>query len=370
MRPKVQVSDQRDGVTLILSGRWEALFWPDLEQIFAKVPLQANRYVFDCTHLKSLDTVGAWILGQLLQQIKSPYEFHNCRTYNADLIEQIRHFKTPPDPAPPKDHIVRQWITKIGQHVTLAAIKGQHFTEFLGHVLLSMSSLLWRPQRFRFKFFLKFVEEVGIAAMPIVGLISLLIGVVLVYQSVSQLEKFGASVFTVNLLAVSILRELGILLTAIVVAGRSGSAFTAQIGFMKLNQEIDAMQVLGLNPIHILVIPRIVALVIVLPLLTIFSNFMALLGGGFLTIKLIGLPWVQFIQQLQLAVSSWTLWTGLMKAPVFAFVIALIGCYEGLQVSGGAEDVGRQTTKSVVLSIFWVIVLDAIFSIIYSELEI
>lgn len=353
----------------MLSGKWEALFWDDLEQIFAKIPLNAKHYFFDCSHLNVLDTVGAWVLAQFLRRLNVPYEFLNCRPYNTDLIDQIRHFKAPPLQLTPQNPL-KEWIIKVGMRVEKTFLKSLHVIEFLGHVLLSLSTLFVRPQRFRTKFFIKFIEEVGVSAMPIVGLISLLIGVVLVYQSVNQLERFGAAVFTVNLLAISILRELGILLTAIVVAGRSGSAFTAQIGFMKLNQEIDAMQVLGLNPIYILVIPRIVALIVVLPLLTIFSNFMALLGGGFLTMKLIGLPWVQFLQQLQLAVSSWTLWTGLMKAPVFAFVIALIGCYEGLQVSGGAEDVGRQTTKSVVQSIFWVIVLDAIFSILYSELEI
>lgn len=218
--------------------------------------------------------------------------------------------------------------------------------------------------------FVKYLDHTGVRALPIIGLVSILIGVVLVYQGVSQLERFGAEIFTVNLLAVSVLRELGILLTAIVVAGRSGSAFTAQIGFMKLNQELDAMKVLGLEPLQILVVPRVLALMVVLPLLTVFCDLIALSGGALMSMHLIDLSFSQFMAQLQSAIKPSTFWVGIVKAPIFAFVIALIGCYEGLQVSGGAESVGRRTTRSVVRSIFMVIVLNAFFSVLFSILKI
>ena len=192
----------------------------------------------------------------------------------------------------------------------------------------------------------------------------------LVYQGADQLRRFGAEIFTINLLAVSVLRELGILLTAIVVAGRSGSAYTAQLGFMKLNQEIDALYVLGFNPVDVLVIPRVLSLVIVLPLLTFFADMMALVGGGIATYFLIGTGPADFSKHLLLSIKDWTFWAGIVKAPVFAFVIALTACFEGLRVSGGAESVGRRTTQSVVEGIFLVIVLDAAFSILFSFLEI
>jgi phospholipid/cholesterol/gamma-HCH transport system permease protein len=201
-----------------------------------------------------------------------------------------------------------------------------------------------------------------------VGLISLLIGVVLVYQGATQLKRFGAEIFTVDLLAVSILREVGVLLTSIVVAGRSGSAFAAQIGTMKLNQEIDAMTTMGLNPITVLVIPRVLALMVMLPILTFWSDIMGVLGGALMSMSTIDLSLSQFLRQFNLAITPWTFWVGMIKAPVFAFLIALIGCFEGLRVHGGAESVGRHTTNAVVKGIFMVIVSDALFSIIFSKL--
>ena len=206
--------------------------------------------------------------------------------------------------------------------------------------------------------------------MPIIGLLSFLIGVVVAYQGVDQLRRFGAEIFTVNLLGVSILREMGILITAIVVAGRSGSAFTAQIGAMQVNQEIDALQALGLDPVEILVLPRIIALVIALPLLAVFADMMGLAGGGVMVMLVLDISLIQFMEQLRGAVSIWSFWIGILKAPVFAFLIALVGCREGLRVTGSAESVGRQTTKSVVVAIFLVIVTNAAFSILFSALHI
>jgi phospholipid/cholesterol/gamma-HCH transport system permease protein len=201
--------------------------------------------------------------------------------------------------------------------------------------------------------------------MPIVGVLTFLIGVVIAYQGVEQLRRFGAETFTVEAVGISILRELGVLLTAIIVAGRSGSAFTAELGTMQVNLELDAMRTMALNPVEWLVVPRIIALVVSMPLLVFFGDMVGLAGGAFASWIYLDFTLPQFFSRLRDTVGIWHFWTGMIKAPVFAFVIAAVGCYEGLQVSGSAESVGRQTTKSVVESIFFVIVLDALFSIIF-----
>jgi phospholipid/cholesterol/gamma-HCH transport system permease protein len=212
------------------------------------------------------------------------------------------------------------------------------------------------------------IERTGLNALPIVGMISFLVGVVLAFQGADQLKRFGAQVLAINLVGISVLREMGILLTAIVVAGRSGSAFTAEIGAMQVNEEVDAMRVTGLDPMEVLVVPRVIALVIALPLLAFFADIMGLLGGGLMSIALADVSFAAYWRRLNDAVSLNTFLVGIVKAPVFALLIALVGCFEGLRVSGSAESVGRLTTKSVVEGIFLVIIFDALFSILFSYL--
>jgi len=203
-----------------------------------------------------------------------------------------------------------------------------------------------------------------------VGLLSFLIGIVLAYQGADQLRYYGAEIFTVNLLGVGLVRELGVLMTAIIVAGRSGSAFTAELGTMQVNEEIDAMLTLGLDPIEVLVLPRLAALVVALPLLTFYANVMGVLGGAFICGVALDIPLPLFLQQLRGAITGWSFWLGILKAPFFAICIAVIGCREGLRVTRSAESVGRLTTLSVVESIFLVIIIDAAFSILFSQLNI
>ena len=242
---------------------------------------------------------------------------------------------------------------------------------YLGRVTVETGEAIASPEHnLRVAAMFHQVEETGINALPIVGLLSFLIGVVLAYQGADQLKRFGAEVFTINLLGVGVLREIGGLITAIIVAGRSGSAFTAQIGTMRVNEEIDAMQTMGLNTVDTLVLPRIIGLVIALPLLTFYADIMGLIGGAFMCYFQLGITIPVFLRQLQEAVTVNTLLVGLIKAPVFAFVIALVGCYEGFQVERNAASVGLLTTRSVVEGIFLVIVLDAAFSIMFSVLGI
>jgi phospholipid/cholesterol/gamma-HCH transport system permease protein len=214
------------------------------------------------------------------------------------------------------------------------------------------------------------MEQTGLNAMPIVGLLSFLIGVVMAYQGADQLRRFGAEIYTVNLLGVAILRELGVLLSAIIIAGRSGSAFTAQIGTMQVNQEIDALRTMGLEPVEVLVMPRVFGLVLTLPLLVFYADAMGLLGGCLMTWATLGISIPGFLNQLRGAIGAWTLWVGVIKAPFFALIISMVGCYEGFNVTGSAESVGRLTTQSVVEAIFVVIVADAAFSILFSVLKI
>jgi phospholipid/cholesterol/gamma-HCH transport system permease protein len=207
-------------------------------------------------------------------------------------------------------------------------------------------------------------------AIPIVGLLLFFVGIVVAYQGYDQLRKFGQELLTVDLTGIIVLREMGVLITAIIIAGRSGSAFTAQIGTMQVNEEVDAIRTLGLDPMEVLVLPRVMALLIALPLLTFFADIIAILGGAFMANAVMDMSFAQFLDRLQQAVEIKHFLVGMVKAPVFAIIISLVGCYEGMRVSGSAESVGRLTTQSVVESLFLVIILDAFFANMFSYLEI
>jgi phospholipid/cholesterol/gamma-HCH transport system permease protein len=262
-------------------------------------------------------------------------------------------------------------LYKIGHATMHACHQGISMLGYLGRVTVETGEAIAKPKHnLRVAAIFHQIEETGINALPIVGLLSFLIGIVLAYQGADQLERFGAQVFTINLLGVGLLREIGGLITAIIVAGRSGSAFTAHIGTMRVNEEIDAMQTMGLNTVDTLVLPRIIALVITLPLLTFYADVMGLIGGAMMCYFQLDITIPVFLRQLNEAVDVNTVMVGLIKAPVFAFVIALVGCYEGFQVERNAASVGQLTTRAVVESIFIVIVLDAAFSVMFSVLGI
>ena len=220
-------------------------------------------------------------------------------------------------------------------------------------MVIGFFRLFLQPRRIRFTSLIAQVQQTGLNAMPIIGLISFLIGIVLAYQGYDQLRAFGGQIFTVNLVGISVLREMGILLTSIIVAGRTGSSFTAQIGTMQVNEEVDALRTLGLDPLDVLVLPRVTALMISLPLLTFYSDMCALLGGGLACVLLLDMSPSQFLTQLGHAVTLQHFLVGMSKAPIFALLIAMVGCFEGLRVSGSAESVGQLTTQSVVEACSW-----------------
>src|SRR6266545_2014847 len=283
---------------------------------------------------------------------------------NADLFKVVQDNMCE---APPERHPswLAHWLEEIGRNTIHLYEQGVNLASFFGEILVTFVEACLHPKRFRLNAVVRQMYEVWIRALVIVGVLCFLIGVVIAYQGVQQLRQFGAETFTVEAVGIGMFRELGVLLTAIIVAGRSGSAFTAQIGTMQVNQEVDAMRTIGLNPVEWLVMPRITALVICMPLLAFWGDMTGLLGGAVACTFYLDFTFVQFFERLRDTVGPWHFYVGMIKAPVFGAVIAIIGCFEGLQVRGSAESVGQRTTKSVVESIFCVIVLDAIFSIIF-----
>jgi len=336
-------------------------------------PRGATRGVFDLGAVDRMDTAGAWLIERTrarLAEAGGEFSFAGVTPDHQRLLDRVKEAgKAETLPETPH-HTLLDVVARLGKGTIGALERGFELLNFLGAVVIAMGRVLVRPRRIRFTSFVSHIEQVGLDAMPIVGLITFLVGIVLAYQGVDQLRRFGAEVFTVDLVAVSALREMGILLTAIMVAGRSGSAFTAQIGTMQVNEEVDAMRTMGLDPIEVLVLPRVMALVVSVPLLTFFANMMALIGGGLMAYLLIDITPSQFAVQVRDAITMWTFWVGIIKAPVFAFIIGMVGCFEGLKVQGSAESVGRLTTQSVVESIFLVIVFDALFSILFSYIGI
>ncbi|HVM79484.1 MAG TPA: MlaE family lipid ABC transporter permease subunit [Stellaceae bacterium] len=339
-------------------------------------PGAARAARIDLAEVDSLDSAGAWLLlrtERALQTRGIEVSVENLRPEIEPLLRKVERSSqvVPPGRARRRGgRGYRDFARRVGEATFWCLAQAAELVSFLGLVTIVIARTLLRPRRLRFVSLVNHMERTGVTAMPIVGLISILIGVVLAYQGADQLRQFGAEIYTVNLLGVGILRELGILLTAIIVAGRSGSAFTAEIGAMKVHEEVDAMRTLGLDPVEILVLPRLFALLITLPLLGFYANFMGLLGGALMSYATLDINFPLFVRQLQSAIFGWTFWLGPLKAPFFAVVIAVVGCYQGLKVSQSAESVGRLTTVSVVESIFLVIVLDAGFSVVFSYLHV
>ena len=330
----------------------------------------------DASGIARLDSTGAWLLlrtrraledaGRTVSRLTVPERYATLLN-NLDREDKAR-------PRVRRAARMSAWryrLYRIGKATVEAGRQAWRILGYLGRVTVETGELIVAPRKnLRFAAMVHQVEETGISALPIVGLLAFLIGIVLAYQGADQLKRFGAEIFTINLLGVGVLREIGGLITAIIVAGRSGSAFTAHLGSMRVNQEIDAMQTMGLNTVDTLILPRIIGLVIALPILTFYANIMALIGGAMMCYFDLGITIPVFMRQLNEAVSVNTLMVGLIKAPVFAFVIALVGCYEGFQVESNAASVGLLTTRSVVESVFLVIVLDAAFSVMFSVLGI
>jgi phospholipid/cholesterol/gamma-HCH transport system permease protein len=371
-------TDRKDALLrLHVGGDWIVDQATAFDEALQSLQLEGAREVeIDARGLTRLDSAGAWLLvrtKRIFEQRGATVRGPLVPAHYERLMEAIAPTRLLPRRPLPERWSLQASLEKVGRNTAQFVAQGLGILGFLGRVGVETSEAVVRPDReLPWPAFVNQIEETGIQALPILGLLSFLLGVVLAYQGADQLSRFGAEIFTVNLVGVAILREVGGLMAAIIVAGRSGSAFTAHIGTMKLNQEIDAMETMGLNTVEVLVLPRLFGLLVALPLLTLYANAMGVIGGMVMCYFELGITIPVFLRQLleTLQLSNWTFWLGLIKAPVFALIIALVGCFEGFRVEGNAGSVGRQTTRSVVESIFLVIVFDAGFSILFSVLGI
>jgi phospholipid/cholesterol/gamma-HCH transport system permease protein len=320
----------------------------------------------DLSDINRMDTVGAWIVYRTVRDRGA--KVIGASRDEVSLLEQVGEFDKPTRVTPEAAGGAIGALRELGQWVSEAGITLVGLLGFFGSTLIGFANVIRRPRRFRVNAVLQRFDVVGVRALGIIGLMSFLIGIVIAQQGSVQLAQFGAEIYTINLIGRITVRELGTLMTAIMVAGRSGSAFAAQIGTMKITEEIDAMRTIGVSPVEALVLPRIISAVVMMPLLAFWAMLLALIGGGVFVWLSLGIPPITYIQRLHEVIPITDLWVGLIKAPVFGFIIALAGCFQGMLVQGNSEEVGSRTTTAVVQSIFLVIVLDAVFAVFFSNI--
>lgn len=373
-RAWLEVSEGAQSVTLRLLGDWNVSHAAAIETALRSVDLYGRKVaVLDLAGLGRLDTAGAWLIHRTrrsLERAGAAVTLSGAIAVHETLLVAVARGDRPLPPGEAPDRLLVQLVIRMGRALHEAGKTTRAIVAFFGLVLETFMRTLANPRRLRVTSTAYHMEQAGLNAVPIVCMITFLIGAVMAYQGAEQLRRFGAEVFSVNLLAAGFLREIGILLTAIMVAGRSGSAFTAQIGSMKLREEIDAMRTMGLDPIEVLVLPRVIALVVMVPVLGFIAAMMGLLGGGLVLWLELGMSPAMYLERLHAAADFWDGAVAFVKAPFFGLMIALIGCFEGMKVSGSAESVGQRTTASVVQGIFTVIVIDAVFSILFLKLGI
>jgi phospholipid/cholesterol/gamma-HCH transport system permease protein len=370
----MHLSIEREGDTLevVLAGSWRGAALPLIEaELEAQSFTDIRRVHVSVPPSLDLDLAGAWLMRKWLhkaQEAGIAVEFDPARPGPLELIEATLAGAHATPPSSSESHF--EPVSALGRHVTRRVQSVRFALEFVGRATVTLIRACTSWRRMRPTSVTRHVYETGLTAIPIVSLIAFLITVIIAYIAAQYMRSYGAEIYVVDLITISVLRELAVLLTAIIVAGRSGSAFAAEIGAMKLNEEVDALHAIGVDPYEVLVLPRVIGLVIALPLLTVAADLVGLTGGALLCQWLLDMPLVLFIERAQDAISSTTFWVGIVKAPVFALLIALTGTYRGLQVRGSSRELGRLTTTAVVQSIFLVLLADALFAVAFWLLDV
>ena len=317
-----------------------------------------------------MDTAGAWLLFRSIQRFEAGPFTLSMRGFRPEHEALLQLVKSQSIDTGSPGLANFSFLARLGRLAWFHLEQFVGILAFLGESTVALVRSAARPSRIRWRAILYNLQLAGFNALPIVGLLAFLTGVVVAYQGAVQLVRYGANIFVADLVGFSMLREMAPLLTAIIVAGRSGSAYAAQIGTMKVTEEIDAMRTIGISPMEVLVLPKMLALMVALPLLTVFADILGVLGGMIMAQSQLGVSFTDFLDRFDDAIKMSSFLVGLGKAPVFAAIIALVGCFQGFRVSGSADSVGQQTTLSVVQAIFLVIVVDALFSVIFSWLNI
>jgi len=367
--------DMSDGVLrLTPSGDWRARFLGSIDAALRDFADDSvgRELVIDMGKVDRLDTVGAMMLQRTMHacdQRTSVSGFVHGSEAQMSLLAQIESHLSPCHVEPVHPNAFFMIVVRLGHGVVDTYNAALELLSFIGLTLATFARVAANPRKLRWTSIVYHMEEAGLNAVPIVGLMSFLIGAVVAFMGAKILRMFNADIFTVELVGISVLREFGVLLSAILIAGRSGSAFTAQIGSMKIREEIDAMRVLGLDPIEVLVLPRVIALVVMLPILAFIAAMLGMIGGGLVAWLAMEISPVLFMARTQETIVMNHFWAGLIKAPFFAFVIAVIGCFQGMEVEGSAESLGQRTTLSVVQALFLVILIDAFFAMFYLEID-
>ncbi|WP_066555679.1 ABC transporter permease [Croceicoccus bisphenolivorans] len=320
----------------------------------------------DISAVTQIDTVGAWTVWRASGELDARIDGASEKATR--LIQAVQKAENTAAITPHRARLLERVPEAVGERVAEMGTGVKDMVGFLGTTIAAFGSLIRHPRRFPHLALVHQIELVGVSSLGIIGLMSFLIGIVVAQQGAVQLQQFGAEIYTINLTGRLTLRELGVLMTAIMVAGRSGSAFAAQIGTMKLTEEVDAMRTIGVSPMERLVVPRILAAVLMMPVLGFYSSVIAIIGGAFIANFALDIPFWTFLSRIREVVPMTDLWVGLVKAPVFGLIVAMSGCYQGMQVSGNAEEVGLRTTLAVVQAIFMVIVLDAFFAVFFTEI--
>jgi phospholipid/cholesterol/gamma-HCH transport system permease protein len=330
-----------------------------------------KRVVIDMARVDRLDTFGAW----LLERLARSFAARGCETAVTGLKDTFRPLmdevhSVPAEPVPPRRHHSALFyaISSIGESVANLAGEFGAFVNLIGALVVAFGGMIVHPRRFRFTSTVHQLDNVAWRAVPIILLITFLIGAIIAQQGIFHFRKFGADIYVVDMVGILVLREIGVLIVAIMVAGRSGSAYTAELGSMKMREEVDALQTMGFDPIEVLIVPRVVALIIGVPILTFLGSLAALYGGGLVSWFYGGISPDIFLTRLKEAITIDTFAVGMIKAPFMALVIGVVACVDGMAVKGSSESLGLKTTASVVESIFLVIVLDGLFAIFFASI--